>query len=696
MTRRDWLVATRDAHYAPRSMSNPLLAVDTDIPFDRIEDSHVVPAIEALLADARRALDAIGRASDPPSYENVLGALDRALEPLARAMSVASHLESVRSTEALRDAYAKVVPEVSAFHASIPLDRALYLRLVALAGSAAASALDPIRRRHLDKTLDDFRRHGAELDEAGKARLEAIDRALAETTTAFAQNVLEATNAFELVVEDEARLAGLPPSAREQARESARRKGVRGYRFTLHAPSVVPALTYLDDASIREALWRAYNTRAAEKNAPLIARILQLRREKARLLGARDFADLVLADRMAKTGDAAYRFERDLEARTRGAFEAERRELERFCAEELGERGPLRPWDVGYYAEKLRRARFDFDEEALRPYFAAERVLGGLFEVARRLYELHIVEVSGRPGWDPAVRAFEATNAAGERVGIFYVDLHPRENKRAGAWMNCLITGGPREDGGFDPHVALFCANATPPIGEAPALLTHDEVETLFHEFGHLIHQLLSRVPVRALAGTNVAWDFVELPSQIMENWTWEREALDLFAAHVETGEPIPAELFLRMRRARTFRAASAQMRQLGFGVTDLLLHRDFDPEASPDVLAYARDALAPFAATRVPDDYAMIASFTHLFADPVGYAAGYYSYKWAEVLDADAFSRFREEGLFSPAVGAAFRDTLLARGDAADPATLFRDFMGREPRLDALLERSGLLPSAV
>ncbi|MFO0713671.1 MAG: M3 family metallopeptidase [Sandaracinus sp.] len=669
---------------------NPLLHLGTDLPFDRIDASHVKPAIDALLADAREAVREIGGSRFAPTYENLLGALEERLEPLSRAMGVVGHLESVATTPELRAVYTEVQPEVSAFYASIPLDEALWKRLVALAASEDARALDPIRRRHLDKTLEDFRRHGAELDAAGKARLEAIDRELAEVTTKFSQNVLDATNAFELSIEDEARLAGLPESARAQALQAAELKGKSGYRFTLHAPSVIPVLTYLDDASIRETVWRAYNTRAAAENGPLLPRILGLRAEKAKLLGRRDFSDLVLADRMAKNGEAAYRFVRDLETRTREAFERETRELVAYKKEESGS-DALAPWDVGYWSEKLRMARFDFDEEALRPYFAADRVLDGLFEVAKRLYDLRIARTEGMPTWDPSVRTFEARTARGERVGLFYVDLHPRENKRGGAWMNGLVTGGPRGDGGFDPHVALFCANATPPVGDRPALLTHDEVETLFHEFGHLLHQLLSRVPVRSLAGTSVAWDFVELPSQIMENWTWEREALDLFARHLDTNEPIPEELFTRMQRARTFRAATMQMRQLGFGVVDLLLHRELDLAKSPDVLAYVRDAMAPFSVTQLPADYAMIASFTHLFAHGVGYAAGYYSYKWAEVLDADAFSRFQREGLFSAQVGAEFRDRVLSRGDSADAAALFHDFMGRGPELDALLARNGL-----
>jgi oligopeptidase A len=394
---------------------NPLLHLGTDIPFDRIDAAHVRPAVDALLAEAREAVREIGASSFAPSYENVLGALDDRLEPLSRAMSVVGHLESVATTPALREVYTAVQPEVSAFYASIPLDAALYARLVALSRSEAAAALDPIRKRHLDKTLEDFRRHGAELDAEGKARLEAIDRELAEVTTKFSQNVLDATNAFELYVEDEARLAGLPESARAQALQSAEMKGKSGYRFTLQGPSVMAVLTYLDDASIRETVWRAYNTRAAAENGPLIARILSLRNEKARLLGKRDFADLVLADRMAKTGEAAYRFVRDLESRTRSAFEREKQELAAYRAEKTGSTEPLRPWDVGYWSEKLRMERFDFDEEALRPYFAAERVLEGLFEIARRLYDLRVTATRGVPTWDPRSARSRRRTRAGER-----------------------------------------------------------------------------------------------------------------------------------------------------------------------------------------------------------------------------------------------------------------------------------------
>ncbi|MGE0788313.1 MAG: M3 family metallopeptidase [Sandaracinaceae bacterium] len=668
--------------------TNPLVDLGFDIPFGAIAAEHVEPGIDLLIGRLRAAIRDIGASTEPPTYANTLGALEAASEPLERAMSVVGHLESVRTTDALRAAYNAVQPKVSELYSSIPLDEKLYRRLVAFSETKEATALSPTRRRFLDKELRGFRRNGADLDPAGKERLTAIDVELARLTTTFAQNLLDETNAFELVVTDEARLAGLPESARKGARASAEQKGLEGWRFTLQAPSVTAVLTYLEDAEIRETVWRAYNSRAASgprDNRPLIVRILELRKEKATLLGYPDFADFVTEERMAKRGTQAQEFVKDLTERTKPFFDRENEELRAFANKET-----LNPWDVGIYSERLRKERFDFDEEELRAYFPAERVLSGLFSVVERLYGIRVTPIESADVWQEDVRMYELVDGA-RTLGKFYVDLFPREDKRGGAWMNGFVTGGPT-DHGFAPHLGLFCANVTPPIGGEPALLTHMEVETLFHEFGHLMHLMLSEVEVRSLGGTSVAWDFVELPSQIMENWCWEREALDTFAAHHETGAKIPAELFEKMQRARTYRAASATMRQLGFADTDLALHIDYDPERDGDPVSYARAHMAPFAATALPDDYAMVCGFNHLFASPVGYAAGYYSYKWAEVLDADAFTRFKEAGIFDREVGKAFRDRVLSKGDSADPADLFTSFMGREPKVDALLERAGLV----
>ncbi len=560
-------------------MENPLTTIVFDAPFDRIEAAHVEPATDALLADSQRAIDAIAASTEPPTYENTLGALERSTETLEWMLTIVGHLESVATTDALRDAYNRIQPKTSAFFSGIPLNAGLYARLAAFAATDEARALDATRARFLEKTLFDFRRHGAELSAEKKQELSAIDVELAEKTTKYSQNVLDATNAFDLLVTDETRLSGLPASAIEAARESAKSKGKEGYRFTLHQPSLVPVLTYADDRALRETLWRASNTRASSgqyDNQPLMASILELRRRKATLLGFRDFADFVLKDRMAKDGDTATAFVADLHRRTVAAFERENRELEAF-QRTLGDGHDfaMEPWDVPYYAEKQRKALYDFDEEDLRPYFSADRVLRGLFELCETLYGIR-VEERHAPTWDPAVRTFGIHDEDGTMIASFYVDLHPRENKRGGAWMNPILSGT-YHDGVGAPHAGLFCSNATPPIEGRPALLTHDEVETLFHEFGHLLHHSLARVSVRSLSGTNVAWDFVELPSQIMENWCWERRALDRFARHHETGEPIPELLFQKMTRARTYRAANFQMRQLGFAATDLHLHTRYD-----------------------------------------------------------------------------------------------------------------------
>ncbi|HEX3597526.1 MAG TPA: M3 family metallopeptidase, partial [Polyangiaceae bacterium] len=410
-----------------------------------------------------------------------------------------------------------------------------------------------------------------------------------------------------------------------------------------------------------------------------------------KLLGYGNFADLVLEDRMAQKAERARSFVADLTARSDAAFQRETAELGRFRRSLAGDDGkPMEPWDVAFYSEKQRRALYDFDEEELRPYFPLDRAVSGLFETARRLYGLRIEPNKRLPAWHPDVTCYDIRDEDGTFLASFYADFFPREEKRGGAWMNAFRTGVSSAEM-HTPHLGLICANVTTPIGDKPALLTHQEVTTLFHEFGHLLHHCLSRVDVRSLAGTNVAWDFVELPSQIMENWCWERAALDTFARHVETGATIPDALFTKMVRARKYREASAMMRQLGFAATDFALHVDYDPERDGDAVAYARKVMQPYAPARFKDDYAMIAGFTHLFSSAVGYAAGYYSYKWAEVLDADAFTRFRQSGVFSRTVGDEFRRAILERGDSDDPASLYRTFMHREPSLDALLERSGL-----
>lgn len=668
--------------------SNPLLQPAAVPAFDRIRPEHVVPAVRERLRGARAAVEAV-IAAGPRTFAGTLLALDEATRPLEEAWTVVEHLRGVAHEDALAQAHAEVLPEVTSFFTGLALDPRVYAAAKEVA--AAGEALAPDAARYLTKTLDRFRRAGAELAQAQKDRFQAIANELAELTTQFATNALSATAAWSLDVPEE-RLGGLPPSAVAMARAEAARAGVDGARFTLQGPSVTAVLTYLDDRGIREQVWRAYHARCdgdGFDNAVLLDRILRLRREQAALLGYADFADYVLEDRMAKRGAEAKAFLDRVEVAARPAFDRETAELAAFARDALG-LAELRPWDVGWVSERLRKARFDLDEEALRPYFAFDRVLAGLFDLAHALYGVRITRAD-LPVWHPTVQSWSITDHDGTALGAFYTDFQPRPEKRQGAWMGPLRTGGPTGGGGFVPHLATICGTFTPPLDDGQALLTHREVETLFHEFGHLLHHLLSRVPIRGQAGTNVAWDFVELPSQLLENWCWERAALDRFALHVDTGLPLPDDLFQRMLAARTFRAGSFLVRQLGFGQTDLALHVHWQPERDGDALAWGSQRMATYAAVPVPDGLSILPTFLHLFGDAVGYAAGYYSYLWASVLEADAFARFQAEGLHARAVGQAFRDTVLARGDSDDPAVLFRAFLGRDPDPAAMLRRAGL-----
>ncbi|HWA84667.1 MAG TPA: M3 family metallopeptidase [Opitutus sp.] len=682
---------------------NPLLDSSFEIRWSQLRPDLIEPAITRAIERAQASIDAIAtRDLGALTYENTFLALEHATEELNQAWGKVAHLQSVADSPALREAHNAMLPKVSAFFARIPLNAELWRRLKSFAGTATAEALTGIHRRFVDETVQDFRQAGADLPPEQRARLEAVQTELAGLTQKYSENVLDATNAWQLIVTDEAKLAGLPAHAKAAARRSAEAKGSAGWRFTLHQPAQEPFMVYLEEGALRREMWEgatAVGARAPHDNTALIGRILALRAEKAALLGKAHFADVVLERCMAKSGAQALGFLEDLQGRAAEAFARESRELEEFKAAQTGRPAArLAPWELAFWAEKLRRARYDFDEEALRPYFPADRVIAGLFELAARVFGLRIVE--RRTGevetWHPEVSFYEVRDARGRHLGSFYADWHPRESKRGGAWMNYLITGGPGRDGTRAPHLGLICGNLTPPVDGKAALLTHREVETIFHEFGHLLHHLLGEVEIKSLNGVNVAWDFVELPSQIMENWCWERESLDLFARHHETGATIPGEIFQKMTAARNFRAATAMMRQIALAKMDLVLHmRTAEFAGAADVEPLARAAVAECLVPTEPPSPTIVKRFTHVFADPVGYAAGYYSYKWAEVLEADAFTRFQREGIFNPQTGSDFVAQVLSRGNSADPAELYRGFMGRDPDLNALLRRSGLAPAA-
>lgn len=684
---------------------HPFLEADFLPAWSTLQAEHIVPDITLAVARAEAAIAAIaGLELTQLTYASTFLALERATEALTVAWAKVSHLQAVADTAPLREAYNAMLPKVSAFYAGIPLNPALWQRLRTFAETLEGRALTGVHRRLVDETLADFRQAGADLPAAARARLEAIQAELAQLTQRYAENVLDATNAWQLVVSDERRLAGLPAHARATARRSALEKNLGSeasprWRFTLHMPSQEPFMTYVEDAELRQEMWTAaaaVGAQAPHDNTALVTRILALRAEKAAVLGQTHFADLVLARRMAKTGARALAFLEDFQQRAQVAFARENQELAAFKARQTQAHtaAPLAPWEMAFWAERLRRDRYAFDEEILRPYFPVERVIAGFFEWVQRVFGLRVQE---RPAgtvetWHPEVKFYEMHDARGRHVGSFYADWHPRESKRGGAWMGYLITGGPTPDGGRAPHLGYICGNLTPPAADRPALLTHREVETVFHEFGHLLHHLLGEVEIKSLNGVNVAWDFVELPSQIMENWCWERASLDLFARHHKTGATIPAEIFQKMTAAKKFRSACATMRQVAFAKMDLLLHmRAGGWPQDADLEATARALIADCLVPTVPPAPTILKRFNHLFSDPVGYAAGYYSYKWAEVLEADAFSRFKNEGLFNAQVGQEFVEKILSRGNSADPLELFRAFMGRDPDPTALLNRSGL-----
>jgi oligopeptidase A len=683
--------------------SNPLLAGSFRIPFHLIGAVHVEPGIRQALAEARAEVAAIAGEETPPTWDNSIGRLDRALEQLSERIGPVGHLVSVAETSELRDAYNAVLPEISEFWSSIPLDKRLWARLKAYAATPEATEWEGIRRRHLDKTMRDFERAGADLPEGIKSHLKSLQVELATLQQKFSENVLDATAAYELEVTDDKRLAGVPAAAKRRFRKRAAEKGLAGWLLTLDYPSVEPILKYCRDRDLRRAILVAYSTRCREgdfDNRGLLARILRIRDEVAAILGYEDFPDYVLADRMAKTGARAIDFEADLVERTRPYWERDIQQLKAHAVT-LGV-DELEPWDMSYVMEHLRKSRYEIDDEVLRPYFPLGAVLEGMFEIVARTFGFRVEERRIGEVWHEDVRFYEIFDEDDTLLGAFYTDWFPRKEKRQGAWMNNFITGGPR-GGTFAPHLGVMCGNFTPPEDDGDALLTHREVQTTFHEFGHLLHHCTSRVEIASRAGIHVAWDWVELPSQLMENWTWEREALDLFARHHETGDPVPEEIFQRMLAARRFMGGWGQMRQLSLGTVDLALHEELGPElrraAGSDadesvdrrqgdqVMDFARARFAEFAPDPRFADLHILTAFTHLFSG--GYAAGYYSYLWSEVLDADVFTRFRSEGIFNRETGRAYVNAILSRGDSSDPDELFEEFMGRGPDAEALLERN-------
>ncbi|MBM7062623.1 oligopeptidase A [Pseudomonas sp. UL073] len=678
--------------------SNPLLQ-DFDLPpYSLIKPEHVEPAIDSILADSRAAVAALLAAQPAaPSWDSLVQPLDELGARLGRAWSPVSHLNAVCNNAELRSAYEACLPKLSEYWTELGQNKALFDAYQALAGSPAASGFEVAQTTILEHALRDFRLSGIDLPAAEQKRYGEIQMKLSELTSNFSNQLLDATQAWTKQVGDEALLSGITDSAKAQMAQAAQAKGLDGWLISLEFPSYYAVMTYADDRALRQELYSAYATRASDQgpnagqhdNGPLMEQILDLRQELARLLGFGNFAELSLATKMAESTDQVLGFLRDLAGRSKPFAAQDLDELKAFAAEQGV--SDLQSWDVGYYSEKLRQQRYSISQEQVRAWFPIDKVLTGLFAIVERLYGIQIKELAGFDSWHPDVRLFEISEN-GQRVGRFFFDLYARANKRGGAWMDGARDKRRAADGSLISPVADLVCNFTPAVGGKPALLTHDEVTTLFHEFGHGLHHLLTRVEHAGASGINgVAWDAVELPSQFMENWCWEPEGLALISGHYESGEPLPQDLLDKMLAAKNFQSGLMMVRQLEFSLFDFELHATHgDGRSVLDVLGAVRDEVAVL----VPPSWNRFAnSFAHIFSG--GYAAGYYSYKWAEVLSADAFSKFEEEGVLNPATGRAFREAILARGGSQEPMLLFVDFRGREPSIDALLRHSGLSEEA-
>ena len=679
---------------------NPLLDFSGLPRFSELKPGHVAPALDQLLAESRAVISNISTGQVPASWDAFVRPLEDSTERLSRAWGQVEHLHAVLDSPELRTAYNAGLPRITQFWTELGQNQALFDKYRALRASREFKALVPARKKLIENSLRDFRLGGAELPAELKPRYAAIQDELAALSAKFSENVLDATNACAFVVEDEKRLAGVPEDAIQAAREAAEKDGKPGWKFTLQMPSYLPVMQYAEDRGLRDTLYRASATRASEfgkaewDNAPLIARILKLRKEDAALLGYQNFAEVSLVPKMAQTPKEVLDFLHDLAHRARPFAERDLAELREFAKDRLGLQ-TLEAWDMTYASEKLRAERYSFSDQEVKQYFPETQVVPGMFKLVETLYGVRLSE-SSAPTWHEDVRFFDIRNAAGDLIGQFYIDLYARETKRGGAWMDGAITRRRRANGIQTPVAYLNC-NFTRPVGGKPALFTHDDVITLFHETGHGLHHLLTQVEDLGVSGINgVEWDAVELPSQFMENICWEWEVLEHMTSHVDTGKPLPRALFEKMLAAKNFQSGLAMLRQVEFSVFDMQLHFDFDPQAgrsAQDLLEEVRREIAvvtPPSYNRFPNN------FSHIFAG--GYAAGYYSYKWAEVLSADAFSAFEEmrndRSVLDGATGARFRDEVLAVGGSRSAAESFRAFRGRDPQVDALLRHNGMIPA--
>ncbi|MFD2097289.1 oligopeptidase A [Corallincola platygyrae] len=677
-------------------MTNPLLSFSGLPPFSQIKPEHIQPAVEQLIADCKAKVEEVA-AKGGASWETVIAPLDEVNDKLSRAWSPVGHMNGVVNTPELREAYDACLPLLSEFGSWVGQHKGLFDAYQRVANSTEFASLSQAQQEVINQALRDFELAGVALEDDKKRRFTEISTRLSELGSQFSNNLLDATRGWSKLISDANELAGLPETALAAAKQAAEMKEQQGYLLTLDFPCYLPVMSYCDNRELREEIYTAFVTRASDQgpnagkwdNSAIMDEIVSLRHEKACLLGFANYGEYSLATKMAEQPEQVLGFLNDLAEKSKPQAEADLTELKVFAKAEFGV-DYAEPWDLTYYAEKLKQHKYAIDAEAVRPWFPEQRVVSGLFEVAKRLFGVDIKQRDGVDTWHKDVRFYDIFNADGSLQGSFYLDLYAREGKRGGAWMDECQVRWRLGSGELQSPVAYLTCNFSGPVGAQPALFTHDEVITLFHEFGHGLHHMLTRVDVPGVSGINgVPWDAVELPSQFLENWCWEPEALAFISGHFESGEPLPQEMLDKMLAAKNFQSAMQMVRQLEFSLFDFHLHLDFDPALGAQVqhtLDQVRDKVT---VVPVSGFNRFQHSFGHIFGG--GYAAGYYSYKWAEVLSADAFSRFEEEGIFNPETGQSFLDNVLRKGGSDTPMNLFKAFRGREPEVDALLRHSGI-----
>ncbi|PTO53487.1 oligopeptidase A [Vibrio splendidus] len=678
-------------------MSNPLLTFTDLPPFSQIKPEHVKPAVEQVIEECRNKIEQVLEGNTSPSWDNLVAPIDEVDDRLGRIWSPVSHMNSVMNSDELRDAYESCLPVLSEYGTWVGQHKGLFEAYKAIKASEAFSALNQAQQKTITDALRDFELSGIGLPADEQHRYGEISKRQSELGSQFSNNVLDATMGWSKQITDVAELAGMPESALAAAQAAAEAKEQEGYLLTLDIPSYLPVMTYCDNQDLRKELYEAYVTRASDRgpnagkwdNTEIITEQLKLRHEIARMLGFSTYSEKSLSTKMAETPDQVLGFLNDLAVKAKPQGEREVEELRQFAEKEFGV-SELNLWDIAYYSEKQKQNLFEISDEELRPYFPESNAVSGLFEVLNRVFGMSVTEREGVDTWHDSVRFFDIFDATGTLRGSFYLDLYAREHKRGGAWMDDCRGRRITQSGDLQTPVAYLTCNFNKPVGDKPALFTHDEVVTLFHEFGHGIHHMLTQVDAGAVSGINgVPWDAVELPSQFLENWCWEEEALSFISGHFETGEALPKEMLEKMLAAKNFQSAMFILRQLELGLFDFTLHTEYDPEVGARVLETLADVKSKVSVLPSLDWNRFSHSFGHIFAG--GYSAGYYSYLWAEVLSADAFSAFEEEGIFNTETGNRFLNNILEMGGSEEPMELFKRFRGREPQIDAMLRHAGI-----